>query len=164
MKVIFLDFDGVIVTAHTRYHSGDMYCVHLLNRLIKETGAKIVVSSMWRTGRTVEELRTLLTEWGVEGEVIDKTPVDHGVIRGVEIDRWLAKHPEVTSYVILDDDSDMGGLIHKLVKTHPTHGLDYADVGKAVHMLGAANESDSGVKVNSEAQATELGPIQKSRI
>jgi hypothetical protein len=48
------------------------------------------------------------------GEVIGITPnltygrgfSDH-TPRGVEIQQWLDEHPDVTNYVILDDDSDM---------------------------------------------------------
>lgn len=34
MKVVFLDFDGVIVTAHTRYKAGDPWCIHWLNDVV----------------------------------------------------------------------------------------------------------------------------------
>lgn len=150
MKIIFLDFDGVIVTAHTRYHSGDPYCVHLLNRVIKKTEAKIVVSSSWRVGCTVEELQTELKGWGVDGEVIDKTPHIHRVIRGLEIDQWLREHPDVKSYVILDDDADM--LPNQLlVKTSSTHGMDYVDAEKAIQILGATDESSTSLAASQKA-------------
>ena len=59
MKIIFLDFDGVMDTAyydHVLHKEGkpgndkygtifDPYCVQNLKRIIDETGAKIVVSS-----------------------------------------------------------------------------------------------------------------------
>ena len=51
---------------------------------------------------------------GLPGEVIDITPnltYGHGLTthtpRGKEIQQWLDEHPEVTNYVIFDDDSDM---------------------------------------------------------
>jgi hypothetical protein len=43
---------------------------------------------------------------GVAG-VIDKTPDLPGRLRGEEIEAWLALHPEVQVYAILDDESDM---------------------------------------------------------
>lgn len=135
LKVIFLDFDGVIVTAHTRYRSGDPWCVHLLNDIVKKTGAKVVVSSSWRMGSTVSELQAELDSWGVKVDVIDKTPVDHEVQRGVEIKRWLDTRKDVESFVILDDDTDMGELASRLVKTNPRHGLDSGDVDRAVAHL-----------------------------
>ena len=62
MKIIFLDFDGVMDTAyydHVLAKEGkpgndkygtifDLYCVQNLKRIIDETGAKIVVSSSWK--------------------------------------------------------------------------------------------------------------------
>ena len=62
MKIIFLDFDGVMDTAyydHVLHKEGkpgndkygtifDPYCVQNLKRIIDETGAKIVVSSSWK--------------------------------------------------------------------------------------------------------------------
>lgn len=92
MKVIFLDVDGVLNSEewmksrrdkysmddiHTQYpfyeFSPDL--VANLNKITDATGAKIVVSSTWRLGRTVEQLIELLKSVGVTGEVIDKT--DH---------------------------------------------------------------------------------------
>lgn len=80
MKVIFLGYDGVIVTAPTRYASGDPWCIYWLNYIIEHTGASIVVSSTWRMGRTLAELQKQLNEWGVKGTVIDKTMVNHTCI------------------------------------------------------------------------------------
>jgi hypothetical protein len=133
-RIIFLDFDGVIVTAHDRYTNGDQYCVFQLNRITDSTEAKIVVSSSWRIGRTVEELRELLKLWGVTAECIDKTPRNWGKSRGDEIQEWLDKNP-VDSFVILDDDSDMVHLHNSLVKCHHIHGLDDDQVDQAIEIL-----------------------------
>lgn len=62
MKIIFLDFDGVMDTAyydHILSKEGkplddeygaifDPYCIQNLKRIIEETGADIVVSSSWK--------------------------------------------------------------------------------------------------------------------
>ena len=45
-KIIFLDFDGVISTPECRWNL-DPKKVALVEELIKETDAKIVVSSSW---------------------------------------------------------------------------------------------------------------------
>ena len=49
-KIVFLDVDGVINIAKDRYHHFNQDCLFQLERIIKETDAKIVVSSSWRTG------------------------------------------------------------------------------------------------------------------
>jgi len=78
MKVIFLDIDGVLINKASLLKMESDYfpdekCVQRLNDVIKKTDANIVVSSCWRIGRTLAELRELLAGWGVEGTILDKT-------------------------------------------------------------------------------------------
>ncbi len=88
-----------------------------LKRLIDETGAKIVISSSWRHSG-LKIMQEMWIKRGLVGEVIDITPShsdksrDHlpfkeRAERGGEIKEWLDAHPEVTNYVILDDDDDV---------------------------------------------------------
>ncbi|MCR9263352.1 MAG: HAD domain-containing protein [Flavobacteriaceae bacterium] len=135
MKIIFLDIDGVMnnqlyfksrhqsmVKNETREEYDlsmiDDRCVDLLNHVVEKTEAKIVISSSWRLGRTVESLVSLFEAKGFKGEIIDKTPVlnykvfSNSVPRGCEIKAWIdmyeKNHDEkIHKYVILDDDSDM---------------------------------------------------------
>src|SRR5581483_4761430 len=128
MKVIFLDFDGVIVPAHSwrerkgKSERGWKPCVDALNHITDTTGAVIVVSSTWRLGEEVIALRELLRGWGVTGSVVGKTPrltvseTDFRELdRGHEIQWWLDqrgnRRGDVESFVILDDDSDMAHLM-----------------------------------------------------
>lgn len=129
IKLIFLDFDGVL-NSHLFYAKGrptkiedhiDPISVGFFNQLIQKTGAKVVVTSVWRHSRTVEELQTLLVRHGFVGEVIGKTKdLRFGVegdciLRGNEILCWINEHQDLIEsahwdykhYVILDDDSDM---------------------------------------------------------
>ena len=48
MKVIFLDFDGVITLPPKWHLESDK--IKLVKKIVDETGAKIVVSSSWRRG------------------------------------------------------------------------------------------------------------------
>lgn len=133
MKIIFLDIDGVL--NHQAYYESDRWdknggrdsdidpkCVEYLNMIISDTGAKVVISSTWRIGRTVEQLQEALNKKGFKGEIVGFTPrlafKDIASIpRGVEIDLWLKencklfekciRYWEYKEYVILDDDSDM---------------------------------------------------------
>lgn len=134
MKIIFLDFDGVLnheqfyVKRHADDFKGygehpvcefDFNSVKVLNHIIEETGAKVVVSSTWRLGRSVKELQDILDSVGFKGEVIGKTPnLRNGgdyILRGNEILKWIRDNKEVIkedyhefeNYVIFDDDSDM---------------------------------------------------------
>lgn len=132
MKIIFLDIDGVLnheqfyVKRHEDDFKGygehpacefDFKCIAVLNHIIDSTGAKVVVSSTWRLGRTIEELQSVLDSVGFKGEVIAKTAnLRHEeCLRGNEILKWTKDNKELIgqeyhefeNYVILDDDSDM---------------------------------------------------------
>lgn len=141
MKLIFLDIDGVLnyelfwreKRQRDRYnelpkdapkgaHDLCEKAIELLNDLIGSTGAKVVISSSWRIGRTPEELQEVLNYKGFKGEVIDKTPrldfrtkdYSYSVPRGCEIKAWMEMNKGIlgdkitkVKYVILDDDSDM---------------------------------------------------------
>ena len=125
-KLIFLDIDGVLnhqsmTRDQWRVDNGDGYLtdglcprsVSNLNELTDNTNADIVISSTWRVGRTVDELRDVLGFAGVTGNIIDKTPEfnQRSVFRGNEIYDWMKENIEEShnfqEYVILDDDSDM---------------------------------------------------------
>jgi hydroxymethylpyrimidine pyrophosphatase-like HAD family hydrolase len=118
MKIIFLDIDGVLNNYGTRKDNDiDPKNIEVLNNIVKNTGAKIVVSSTWRRHHTIESLSKILIEAGLIGEVISFTPSlrSDGILRGNEIYEWMNKNEDVigcrrsdfNEYVILDDDSDM---------------------------------------------------------
>lgn len=153
MKVVFLDFDGVLCN-HESISAGyknrtapeqDPYgahadCVAALNRIVEQTGAMIVVSSTWRKDKTPNaRMRETLNRWGVKGVMAGCTPaLGYGRIRGDEIQQWInTTRTPVTSFVILDDDSDMGNLRHRLVRCDHVVGLTEADADKAIAILNA---------------------------
>jgi hypothetical protein len=151
MKIIFLDIDGVLTGKETTdlhfrripyngktFYQLDTENIARLNRITRATGAKIVVSSTWRKGRSMLELRYILSvHHGVEAEIIDATPV-LWKYRGHEIQAWLdenAVRERVERFVILDDDSDMEHLMPFLVKTSTHIGLTDKDVERAIALL-----------------------------
>lgn len=104
MKIIFLDFDGVMDTAyydHMLSKQGlpgndpygtvfDPNCVHNLRRIIDNTGADIVVSSSWKHFMTYKEFLEMWDARGLPGFVTDVTPIpEMRRNRGDEIDAWL---------------------------------------------------------------------------
>lgn len=123
MKVIMLDIDGVFNHAVRSeeelklltydvwaqdYTGWDANCVKLLDDICKATKAKVVISSTWR------KLFPDITWWHEQFKLCNAEHVDvigitgnsHNGFRGREVNNWLADHPEVTSYIVLDDDSD----------------------------------------------------------
>jgi hypothetical protein len=152
MKVVFLDFDGVL-NSSTFIDFGvalftadqiDARAVTILNGLLERSGAKVVVSSSWRRIHTIEALLELLRARGFTGEIVGVTPSLHlspdGIprVRGHEIQMWLDEQPTpVERFVILDDDSEMAGVAHRLVRTDPAVGLCREHAVKALAMLAA---------------------------
>lgn len=137
MKVVFLDFDGVINVFSNLSIDGrfSKVCCQHVNSLLKEfDDLKIVVSSSWRLSG-LNEVRKILNLNGIDPErVIDITGDEKGD-RGHQIQCWLDRNSGVESFVIIDDESDMGELITKLVKTNSFIGITSSDVKKAASIL-----------------------------
>lgn len=137
----------------------DPACVLRLDQVCRRTGCYIVVSSTWRLSRTVAELGAILRGLGFTGDVIDRTPdsaraseetirrildgeapekVLANVTRGHEIQRWMdANGITNTDHIaIVDDDSDMAHLMHRLVQTKYETGLQDEHVERLVTLLG----------------------------
>ena len=149
MKVLFLDFDGVLNSEKYIRRFGltglvlDPGNMALLKQIIDATDAKIVLSTTWRehwsqdpgecndTGR---EINAIFAEYGLQ--IFDKTPEIYPK-REVEIKSWLDDHPDADGFVVLDDrflGADF--LTGHFVKTSGyARGLDEADVQKAIAIL-----------------------------
>ena len=71
--------------------------------------------------------------------IIDKTPFVQGASRGDEIKTWIQKNKSlnISHFVILDDDSDMGEYkeSNHFIQTNPDNGLTYSDSEKAIKSL-----------------------------
>lgn len=146
MKILFLDIDGVLVNraSYSLPGSGSASrsiahpdCVKALNRILTETGAFIVISSVWRRDG-VMGMREHLNRWNVTPRrIIGCTPFSGDRVRGDEIQAWLDSYRRevIESFVILDDDSDMKHLMHRLVKTDGIVGLTEADADRAIALL-----------------------------
>jgi hypothetical protein len=143
MKVIFLDFDGVVCLStewggrknkkvkYLKEFPGSIEndmpgfikmdnfndkAVKVLNSILEETGAEIVVSSDWKLYCTLEELQEMFIKYGVIKSPIDTTPNveleydkqyytkgELAEYRVMEIKSWLKHNPEVTHWVAVDD-------------------------------------------------------------
>lgn len=141
-KIVFLDFDGPMVPFELKYKKRrpalvSRGAVILLNSLLQYTGAKIVVTSSWRAHSSVEALTACVRKWGVEHDVLDKTPViGNGTTRWQEIAAWLDDHSDVESYVIIDDEAVIiSGAEERLVMVDAMKGLQPLDAEKASRIL-----------------------------
>ena len=118
MKVIFLDFDGVLNSEASFRHEirrknsrvsdtlSVVACSNLQYILEQDSAVKIVISSSWRNMHSLQQLRDILSAYGITGTaVIGKTPSVLSGDRGHEINLWLADNPNVTKFVVIDDDN-----------------------------------------------------------
>lgn len=117
MKIIFLDVDGVLNTPKLIRRFGfnfiDDILVALVARIVRETGAEIVLSSTWRIEEKDKSLvAQALSRHGLE--IHDCTPVlrrngdwteDNWVRRHEEIGAWISEN-RVERFAIIDDMDD----------------------------------------------------------
>lgn len=121
MKYIFLDHDGVMVTANQygwrerhpnkfEWDKFDEKCVKVLNRIIEATGAEIIASTDWRFESPIEKMQEFYEWMGVIKTPISYTPTsphytaDNLAGRAFEIKEWLEKNlQEGDTWVVIDD-------------------------------------------------------------
>lgn len=149
LKVIFLDFDGVLNSAKYLLGCGDCGMaidptrMVLLRRIVDATGAKIVLSTSWRehweTNSAKRDnigvrINDIFSKYGLQ--IWDKTPELHAR-REMEIKSWLDKHPEVKSFVVLDDSLLSADYLngHFIKTSNYFDGLDEMDAQKAIDIL-----------------------------
>ena len=156
MKVIFLDFDGVITTHKSQYRL-DEEKMKLIEHICNKTDAYIVISSSWRRFTLEDTIKDITdtSNWSVP---VPFTPIERvvgvtsrmysfkgddknthfRVPRGVEIERYLNEHTDIDKYVILDDDADM--LLEQapyFIQTDAIEGLSEQDAEKAITILNS---------------------------
>lgn len=120
--ILFLDIDGVLATdrqfftkkLHPKYniYGYDQRCVKILNEIIDETGAQIVLSSDWKTHFTLAEMNEIFRDNSIKHTIIDFTPNLWGTeyfkyqnledCRANEILRYVQEH-DIKTYVAVDD-------------------------------------------------------------
>ena len=183
MKVIFLDNDGVICLSNNwggrtkkwakyrssnpessnlhreapvdiRFDDFDKKSIKILNEVIEETGAEIVVSSDWRFHATLEELGEYYLSQGISKKPIGFTKKlgqfqepenfpwsrqwNLEQSRSLEILQYLKDHSEVTEWVAVDD-LNMG-----IPQTHESWGEMEMDWGLTNFVL--TPKSSEGIK------------------
>jgi len=130
-KIIFLDIDGVLNTREDLKNNVliNDKLVEKLKEAIKETEAKIVISSSWG-----EKVICELVSRGISpDDIIGVTPRNKR-FRGEQIKDWLDEH-DYKNYIVIDDEPfDICGEycdaipIHKVIKINPETGLTDEDV------------------------------------
>jgi len=183
MNVIFLDNDGVIclynnwggrgkkwskyrsenpesskllsdAPVEIRFDDFDQKAIKILNKIIQETGAEIVVSSDWKLHATLEELGDYYEAQGIIKRPIAITPNLHefepetnGLFmwkrwlerkRILEIEKYLKDTPGITNWVAVDDlnmspEANGGhGLQNFVLTPRSTEGIKQSDIKEKI--------------------------------
>lgn len=121
-----------------------------VNAICERTGAVVVSSSSWALTLPPEySVAGVLASRGLTARVVDACPSScpNGVkaeecdARMNAINRWLATHPRVKRWVILDDTAWRGLPDDRTVRTDIRVGITDTDVERAVMILQSqANE------------------------
>lgn len=147
-KIIFLDIDGVLCSMRSaaanngypvalnamHWDKFDQVAINLLKQAIRHTGASVVLSSNWRNDVNIQAL-----EWrlGIRIEDVTREEFKKDEPRGAQIRDWLAVHPEVERYAILDDDEDfLPNQMDKLCRTSMRNGFLIGHYDELCEMLG----------------------------
>lgn len=148
IKLIFLDIDGVLNDiawnfAHPSNNTDDFIDpkrVLILNRILKETGSRCVLSSDWRFTFSASRMQEHLIKFGFLGEIIGATAAKGGS-RFTQISDWIDQSPVVVDdFIILDDISVIPQVSSLLLKfehmVNPKVGLTEADADIIIARLG----------------------------
>lgn len=161
MKVIFLDIDGVLVSVGSMIHNNRLYLAGLstddshkaidpvamsnLHYILEEVPVvEVVVSSSWRKYCSLEDLQEMFDTYHIPGSfIVGTTPVLDKQPRGHEIGLYLKHDPEITNFVIIDDDKDLEPYMDRLVQVDGRNGLTFLDAEKVIEKFGEKNEKES---------------------
>ena len=182
MKILFLDFDGVMclstewggrskkkskylkdfpgtedsMPAWIKMDNFNDRAVKILNSILEQTDAEIVVSSDWKLYCTLDELKEMFTKYGVVKVPIDTTPniplkydkqyyteEELSEYRVMEIKMWLKEHSEVTQWVAVDDlplgekfgpvsGNSNGGLTNFVLTPKSSEGIKQSDIKEKI--------------------------------
>ncbi len=136
-NTVYYEYDYNKMDVEYRFDDFDEKSVRVLNQIIKDTDAEIVVSSDWRHSCTLEEMQDLYRKFGVIKSPIDYTPqldnedfkredlvtpnwsgiripLGYEAERAMEIKKWLLIN-KVDSWVAVDDlnmESYLDNFVH----------------------------------------------------
>lgn len=146
--IVFLDIDGVLNNQELCRKPGGRErfspeAVEALREILETTGARIVLSSSWRTdiAHRIEPTFRANGLGDMFGRIIAHTPVipdaPEETCRADEIDQWITSNPQYQDrFVVVDDDPCIkASFPGRHVLTNDETGLTRADAIKAIGIL-----------------------------
>lgn len=150
-KIIFVDIDGPMIPFRAYYLPNqtkivslfDPCAVALLNKLIEESGAGIVISSTWQS-QGYETCIEVFKDNGIVGIFHDDWNTERKLSssRTQEISWWLNDHPEITHYVALDDELLDSKILPGFVQCDTYEGFSFRNFLEAKQFLDIVSEQE----------------------
>ena len=157
MKIIFLDIDGVLNNDKTVTRTPDGYVgisdnlCKRLEKIIKTTKAKVVLTSSWKTNSSFQDLAYMRKRLNRHLALpIGQTHEKRAGLRGTGIKDYLETHP-CDEFVILDDyifNFEEEGLWDHFILTDPMVGLTNENVEDAIRILNGDLSTHEYTKVD----------------
>lgn len=144
-SVLFFDVDGPMIPSRARFlhqkgsgslNTWDPVAVAIVADVLEKTSSRIVVSSQGRIlglRRFKEQMEQNKMPWLLHEDWAIST--DSKLTRAQQIREWLAEHPEVTAFAVLDDE-DMPEFGSRMIKVTYNDGVLYehhASLNIALH-------------------------------
>jgi len=173
MKVIFLDFDGVI-NNWDHFDGVDYNNVKFLLEIIKSTDAKVVATTSHKytfqrnPGIDYKDTNyfryvTVLMDMGIE--IFQITPYVDGN-RELEIKEYLKTHPNIEQFLILDDEYVGDSLKEHQVLLELYNGICEEHVKPSLNILNGKlglYPSDYDTSITSEESLIRINKYHNSR-
>jgi hypothetical protein len=158
MNVLFLDYDGVVNTIiwnengtkadyNHPYHGkvNNFQAVQWVSEFCQKYDYKIVVTSTWRLKENYKEC--LIAGGLRDGIEILGCTGRHSLGRGAEIKDYLSKHPDISQYLVADDENAFEGypdILERFVQCNHNGGFNYEEFHLAcyLHKLHTEDNKD----------------------
>lgn len=148
-RFIFADIDGVLNSMNTRFVPScgygsatwdgiDYHCIHRLNKIVEETGAKLILSSSWKHYKPLEYCEKHLQKYGLNYPIKERTVNLPSHNHGKEILHWINKNTwRIKSFVVFDDLTKVygWGFDDRIVLTSDEVGLTSENAKRAIEIL-----------------------------
>ena len=146
-RAVEYDCDLHLMDVEYRFDNFNEKAVRVLNQILEQTGAEIVLSSDWRFGCTLKEMQHLFELYGVIRGPIDYTPTlqvedfrkleeegkkGYEDERSIEIKKWLSLHPETERWVAVDDLNMTEGLTNFVHTKRMNEGIKQSGIKEQI--------------------------------
>lgn len=147
--IIFLDIDEVLWFTRVKMALQDTDGIDpvstgMLRRICDDTGAKLVITSTWRSNP--ERCKDMFDDhsltpylWSPVDDPLDDWRVEsQNSSRSLAICNWLDDHPDIDVWAIFDDSrQDFGTqMLSRLVHVNPLYGIGIDEYRRATKLLG----------------------------